>query len=609
MAEAAMVRRAARDLPTLCTAGFDRSQRMMFAYYLDLAFRSFRRHKMLTALMVLAIAVGIGACMTTFTVLHVLSGDPLPGKSNQLYYPQVDPQDARGMMPGHLPPEQVTQIDGMNLLRAGRAEHQALMTGGAVPIQPDSSTLDPFYVEARYTSADFFTMFDAPFLYGHGWTQADDTARVREVVITRQLDDKLFHGANSVGRTLRIGDTTFRVVGVLDRWRPNPHFYDLTTGSYDYYEQVFLPLQTALGLHFDHNGSNDCWGNGAGGAGGVYPSPTCVWLQFWVQLDSPAQATAYKQFLIHYSDEQRALGRFQRAPNVRLPNLMQWLEYNQVVPGDVRLQAWLAFGFLLVCLVNTIGLMLAKFLRRSVELSVRRALGASRSALFAQLLTEAGLLGLAGGIGGVLLSILGLWLVRRRPSDYAALAHLDPAMLLATFALAIGASLLAGMLPAWHACRVAPAFQLKSNRHGHPAHSHHAAPAQDDHLPVDAGNCVDLRDRVQQPVHDRAPHAAHGHAERHRGAPIGSGPAGTHQGTVGSFCAGTRRSCNAAADPRRGGGRDHQPGAVPRCFVERQCDALADATASNPQRRNLFRREPGAGVRTAIDPGAGSATR
>lgn len=435
----------------------------MFGYYFDLALRSFRRNKALTALMVLAIAVGIGASMTMLTVLHVLSGDPLPGKSSELYYPQIDPQDARGMMPGKMPPEQVTLIDGMNLLRAKRADRQALMTGGAVPIQPDSSSLDPFYVEARYTTADFFAMFDTPFKYGRGWSGADDAGHARDLVITRKLNDKLFQGADSVGRTLQIGGNTFRIVGVLDRWRPNPHFYDLNTGTYDYYDQAFLPLQTALELHFDHNGSNDCWGNGAGGVDGVYPSATCVWLQFWVQLDSAAKAAAYKEFLVHYSEEQKALGRFQRAPNVRLPDVMQWLDYNQVVPGDVRLQTWLAFGFLLVCLVNTVGLMLAKFLRRSGELSVRRALGASRRSLFAQLLTESGVVGLSGGIGGLLLALFGLWLVRRRPSDYAALAHMDPMMLGITFALAVGASLLAGLFPAWRASHVTPAQQLKSN--------------------------------------------------------------------------------------------------------------------------------------------------
>jgi putative ABC transport system permease protein len=306
-------------------------------------------------------------------------------------------------------------------------------------------------------------MFATPFLFGRAWTAADDEAQARDVVIARSLNDKLFGGANSVGRMLRMAGVSWRIVGVLDQWQPNPHFYDLNTGSYAYGEQVFLPLQTMVGLRLDRNGSSDCWGNGGGGVGNILPSAECVWLQFWVQLDTPAKAAAYKDFLVHYSQEQKALGRFQRAPNVRLRNLMQWLDYNKVVPGDVRLQMGLAFGFLLVCLLNTVGLMLAKFLRRSAELGVRRALGASQRTLFMQLLVESGVIGLVGGVGGLLLALLGLWLVRQRPSDYAALAHLDVSMLLTTFAVALCATLLAGLLPAWRACQIAPALQLKSN--------------------------------------------------------------------------------------------------------------------------------------------------
>ena len=68
----------------------------MFGYYIDLALRSLRRNKALTALMVLAIALGIGASMTTLTVFHILSGDPIPQKSDKLFYPRVDPRSARG---------------------------------------------------------------------------------------------------------------------------------------------------------------------------------------------------------------------------------------------------------------------------------------------------------------------------------------------------------------------------------------------------------------------------------------------------------------------------------------------------------------------------------
>ncbi len=433
----------------------------MFGYYLDLSLRSLKRNKMLTALMVVAIALGIGASMTTLTVLHVLSGDPLPGTSGTLFYPQIDPQDMDGYEEGKEPPRQLSWIDGMNLLRAKRAERQALMTGGAVPVQPAQSGIDPFYSDARYTTADFFPMFKTPFLYGRPWTEGEDNAKARVVVITRSLNDKLFGGKDSTGQTLRMKDTAFRVVGVLDTWRPNPHFYDVNIGNYAATEDVFVPLSTSRDVHFEHNGSTDCWGTGGGDDENAETEP-CVWLQYWVQLGSPEKVAAYREFLVHYSQEQKTLGRFQRPVNVRLPNVMEWLDINKVVPGDVRLQTWLALGFLLVCLVNTVGLMLAKFLRKSGELGVRRALGASMREVFMQLLVESGVIGLAGGLGGLLLAFAGLWLVRQQPSDYAALAHLDMTMLLITFSLAIGSSLLAGLLPAWRACQIAPALQLKS---------------------------------------------------------------------------------------------------------------------------------------------------
>ena len=435
----------------------------MFAYYLDLAVRSFKRNKALTALMVLAIALGIGASMTTLTVLHVLSGDPLPGRSSRLYYPQVDPRDMSGYLAGKTRSMyQMSWIDGMNLLVAKRADRQALMTGGLVAVQPGNATLDPFLDAARFTTADFFPMFGVPFEYGHAWHASDDEARARVVVISAALNDKLFGGKDSTGQTLRLSGTVFRVVGVLGGWHPNPQFYDLLRKSYDENEGVYVPLSTSQDVGLNHDGSIDCWGAGGTGINPDHAS-RCAWLQLWVQLDTPAEAAAYKTFLIQYSGQQKALGRFERPPNVQLRDVMQWLDYNQVIPDDVRLQTWLALGFLLVCLVNTVGLMLAKFMRRAGELGVRRALGASKRSLFAQLLMESGVVGLAGGVGGLLLALLGLWLVRRQPAEYAPLAHLDPAMLLATFLLALGSSLLAGLLPAWRACQIAPALQLKSN--------------------------------------------------------------------------------------------------------------------------------------------------
>src|SRR3546814_10365997 len=70
--------------------------------------------------------------------------------------------------------------------------------------------------------------------------------------------------------------------------------------------------------------------------------------------------------------------------------------------------------------------------------------------------------GLAGGVAGWLLTLAGLWLVPQPPAAYADLAHLDLSMFLAMFALAAAVSLLAGMLPALRASRVAPGLQTKT---------------------------------------------------------------------------------------------------------------------------------------------------
>jgi putative ABC transport system permease protein len=307
-----------------------------------------------------------------------------------------------------------------------------------------------------------------PFAYGGAWTPADETGHTRVAVISSDLNDKLFGGEDSVGKTLRLKDSDVRIVGVLDAWRPSPRFYDVrggrfaqgqTSSYYDKPEDVFMPFYSGLEVNDGNFWQFTCWGDVA--TPGHLQNAPCVWVGLWVQLDSASKATDYRGFIANYAKEQKALGRF-AVTQTRMMGLMQWLDFNHVVPSDVKLQTWLAFAFLTICLFNTIGLLLAKFLRRGGEIGVRRALGASRRAVFAQCLVEAGMVGLVGGIAGWLLTLAGLWLVRRQPVEYADLAHLDLGMFGTTFALAIAASLLAGLLPALRASRVAPALQLKT---------------------------------------------------------------------------------------------------------------------------------------------------
>jgi putative ABC transport system permease protein len=437
----------------------------MFAYYLDLALRSLKRNKMLTALMVIAIAVGIGASMTTLTVMYLLSGDPLPGKSGHIYYPQLDPETGADVR--KVPPDLLDYISAHDLWQSGKADRQTMVMDGNIKVQPGGGQ-SPFMTTVVGTTSDFFPMFNVPFRYGGPWVAADEARGVRQVVISDVLNQRLFGGTNSVGRSIVLNGASVQVVGVLDHWRPRPRFYLLagarnsggnTSYFYGKVHDVFLPLPTGLAINAGNFGWYTCW---AKPDPMNLPTAPCESVALWVQLDTPAKAAVYRGYLTAYDAQQRELGRLTHPANTRMFSLSEWMAYQNVVPGDVKLQTWFAFGFLLVCLFNMVGLLLAKFLRRSGEIGVRRALGASRAAIFEQCLIEAGIIGLLGGAFGFLLTALGLWLVRQQPVEYADIVALNVPMFLLTFALAIVASLIAGAFPALRASRVAPALQLKT---------------------------------------------------------------------------------------------------------------------------------------------------
>jgi putative ABC transport system permease protein len=109
-------------------------------------------------------------------------------------------------------------------------------------------------------------------------------------------------------------------------------------------------------------------------------------------------------------------------------------------------------------------LLLAKVMRRSNDISLRRALGASKSALFAQYITEAGIIGIAGGLAGIGMTWLGLRGIENAFSGYDFIAYLvtmDWTMVLVAVALAIVSALGAALYPTWRACSVSPASTLR----------------------------------------------------------------------------------------------------------------------------------------------------
>ncbi|HEX7340126.1 MAG TPA: ABC transporter permease [Rhodanobacteraceae bacterium] len=438
----------------------------MFGYYLQLGLRSLKRNRALTALMVMTIAFGVAASMTTWSVFRSVSGDPIPWKSSSLFVPQIDNWGpSRNQTNGGEPPQALAYMDAVNLMRAHRARYQSAMYPVSPLIVPARTGGHPFSEAGHAVFSEFFPMVDAPFKYGSAWSAADDAKRARVVVIGSRLNDKLFGGGDSVGKTIHIGGTDYRVTGVLKPWNPQPRFYDVVNGSYHVHgEALFVPFNTAIDVGMRRNGNMNCYTPPTEPGMQGEEQSECSWVAFMVELDSSSQVAAYKRFLDGYARQQQQAGRFTWSPNNRLRDLPQWLTYMHVVPPNTRIALLVALGLLLVCLVNTTGLLLAKFMRRSGEIGVRRALGAPRREIYMQYLIEAAMVGVAGGVLGLALTslgVVGVGLVM--PANIASLAHINVSLLALTVLVSIVATALAGLYPTFRAAHVNPAWQLRSN--------------------------------------------------------------------------------------------------------------------------------------------------
>jgi putative ABC transport system permease protein len=443
----------------------------MFSYYSRLALKSFGRNPGLTALMVLAIALGIAVCVMTLTVYHAMSGNPIWWKNDRLYSVTLDNWDPNAPYdrPAGLPPPQVTYKDARYLMRSGIPERKVLMyaTDGVIS---SAGSLPAARVSTRITTADFFSMFEVPFRYGNGWSDTADSPPQPLIVLSREENEKLFGGINSVGRTLRWNDREFRIVGVLDDWFPRPRYYDLNGGNFDPPEDAYIPFGWGVELQLLGSEDTECWGTQKVDNFGDFIASECIWLQMWVELPDAASRDRLQAFMDGYWAEQRKAGRFQRPRNNRLTNVTQWLRDRQVVENDNRVLVGLAFAFLAVCLINTVGLLLAKFLNSAPVTGVRRALGASRRQIFIQHLVEVGALSVLGAILGLLLAALGLAAVHHvyasahlgQRGGYQELTHFDAVGVLWAVILAVAATLAAGLYPAWRVGRLPPASYLKS---------------------------------------------------------------------------------------------------------------------------------------------------
>lgn len=441
----------------------------MLGYYLRLSLKSLRRTPGLTALMVCAIALGIAACIVTLTVYHAMSGNPIWWKNNVLYAVTMDSWEAaRPYSPEHptLAPWQMTYKDATYLAQSGIPKRSAVMTELRGSLTGVAGQRLPVSALTRATTGDFFAMFDVPFQYGGGWRTEADKGPEPVIVLSKAMNDKLFGGSDSVGKTVVWSGHRFRVTGVLDDWQPLPKFYDIIdNGPFAAPEDVYVPFGWTAIMHQFPSGNTDCQSTSKDQTFQDFLGSECVWTEMWVELPTAASRNHFQAYMDAYWAAQRKAGRFPRPLNNHLTNVDQWLQLNGVVSSDSRILLRVAFAFLAVCLINTVGILLTKFLRGAPLTGLRRALGARRVQIFLQHIVEVSMVSLAGGTLGLALGAFGLLAVRMLYGDgdqYGALAHFDPLGVAWALALAALSTLAAGLYPALTAGRVPPAVYLKS---------------------------------------------------------------------------------------------------------------------------------------------------
>lgn len=452
----------------------------MFLYNLQLALRSLKQRVHLTILMVLAIAIGIGLLITVQTMAYQNEKMPLAHKADDIYFVQADNREL-GADPIVRQPRMIylTHRDARNLID-GKSPATAHTTVWKSDIILNSFDRDirPFRSRTAVTTNDFFTMFDAPFLYGSAWSQSSNDSGSPVVVLTKESNELLFGGKDSVGQQLRVNELTVTVVGVLDTWNLGRRFYDESYGTARH-DTAFISDNFAIKNNIMRNERFNCLPQDNAKRGLYRTSDVqglinseCSFVRLWAQIDSKEKAQDYAQYLAQYVMTQKELGRFPRELNNYVTSLRTMVLLANELRGGRDPLNFIAPLFFLVCLLNAIGILLAKFMRKTSEVSLRRALGANRMTLINQYLMEVIIIGFLGGILGCGLAYLGLQGMMRinvYQSDYLvtidSLRHafaMDWVMIGQAFLTAIGSAIVVGLYPIWRIVNIAPASQLKS---------------------------------------------------------------------------------------------------------------------------------------------------
>ncbi len=374
--------------------------------------RILARNPSMTAIAILALALGIGANTAIFSVVNAVLLKPLP-------YPEDDRLvQIWGSTPSQgIPFHNVYYSDS---LEWGQQSKSLEMLAAGVP---GSANLiqgeDPERISFWRVNATFFPLLGARFVQGRGFLPAEDApGAARVAALSYGLWQRRFGSdPRIVGSTVNLDGNLYTITGVL------PSGFQLLGRTVDAYAPVAL-------------------GNVRGTRDDV---PVSVFARL-------KPGVTKQQAQVEMDTIGQRLGQQYPASIGKVPKVWGLREF---VVRDIRLSLLVllaAVGLvLLIACVNVANLLLSRAAARQREIAVRTSLGASQGRIIRQLLTESGILGLIGGAFGVLLAYFGVRaLLILVPERYPLLrdAAIDVPVLLFTLGVSTITGILFGLAPA-----------------------------------------------------------------------------------------------------------------------------------------------------------------
>ena len=398
-------------------------------------FRMLLKHPGFTATAILTLALGIGANTAIFSVVHavVLRPLPFPAPEQLVMVAEADKSGADGTLGYPTFADWRSQnhtFEGMSAL----GDWSPTLTGAG----------EPQALNGQRVTSDFFSVLQVKPMMGRDFTAEDDRPDApRVAIISYELWRRSFGRDTSLlGKSILLSGIERTLVGIMP-----PDFQPLLNPN---------------------NKRVDVW-RPLGYAGEVEPAcRSCRHLRTIGRI-RPGLSLAEAQ-----ADLKTIQQRIEKDhPSDYSSSSVSLKPLHKQFAGTAQPVLLLLFGavgfvMLIVC-ANVANLMLARTASRKKELALRLALGARRSRILQQILTESALLAIFGGVLGVLLAMFGTtWLVSMAPGDIPRIeqVRLDPMVLAFAVALSLLTSILFGVIPAWTASKTDLQTELKVGGRG-----------------------------------------------------------------------------------------------------------------------------------------------